>query len=534
MSETTLWHNGHVWADRSTSTHAVAAKDGVIVALGDEALAIKSSAQHVIDLDGKSMTPGFGDGHAHPVFGGTESLFANVRGKFSIEEVVEAVRVWAEANPDAPWVRGEGYDPSIAPRGEMDARWLDAVVSDRPVVLRAVDYHTAWVNTKAMEMAGITADTVDPHDGEITRREDGTPMGTLREWGAWRLVYDLLPDPTEAERVAAVQAASNYYSASGVVWAQDAWVEQETFTTWIAGFKAGALKFRANLAWLAEPDGRWKSEINTMLANKAIVDDLNSPLLSGRTVKFFADGILEGGTAAVLEPYTDCPHSHGIPNWERQELIEAVDAVVAAGLQPHIHAIGDAGIRNALDAFEAARKKHGEILRPTMAHCQLVDKADMHRFKELGVIANFEPLWAQLDPMQLMTILRIGEERAVQQYRMATLLRNGAAVSLGSDWPVSSGVPMLGIGVAITRRTNDGVPDQGWVPEEKLTLDEALHAYTAGVAHQANEDGLWGEITVGARADVVTHNVDLRKIEPMDVRNVEITGTWLGGERVFG
>jgi hypothetical protein len=534
MSKTTVWHNGHVWADIKTTTHAVAATDGVIVALGDQAETLISTANEVVDLAGTSMTPGFGDGHAHPVFGGTESLYAPVRDKNTIEEVIEAVRVWAEANPDAPWIRGEGYDPSIAPRGEMDAHWLDAVVSDRPIVLRAVDYHTVWVNTKALELAGITAATVDPHDGEITRREDGSPMGTLREWGAWRLVYDLLPEPIEAERVAAVKAASDYYSASGVVWAQDAWVEQDTFTTWLAGINAGALTFRTNLAWLAEPDNRWRSELPNMLNNKKIADDLRSPLITGQTVKFFADGILEGGTAAVLEPYTDCPHSHGIANWERQELIEAVDAVVAAGLQPHIHAIGDAGIRNALDAFEAARAKHGDILRPTMAHCQLVDKADMHRFKELGVIANFEPLWAQLDPMQLMTILRIGEERAVQQYRMATLLRNDASVSFGSDWPVSSGVPMQGIGIAITRRTDAGVPEEGWVPEERLTLDEALHAYTAGVAYQANEEGQWGQIKVGARADVVTHTADLRDVEPMQIRNVGVSGTWLAGHRVFG
>lgn len=532
---TIVWHNGSVWVDAHTSTHALAARDGIIVAHGDEAAALIESAATVIDLAGRTAGPGFGDGHAHPVFGGIETLFAPVRGHKTLDDLIAAVRDWAAANPHAPWVRGEGYDPSLAPRGEFDARWLDEIVPDRPVVLRAMDYHTAWVNSRALELAGITASTPEPVDGEITRREDGTPMGTLREWGAWGMVYDLLPPLTYDQRVAAVRAASQAYSSCGVTWAQDAWVEPDVMETWLAGAAAGAMTFRANLAWLAEPEGAWRAVFPTLADLRDCVDREAPDHLTAHTIKFFADGILEGGTAAVLEPYCDCPTSHGIPNWRREELFEAVAECVRLGFQPHIHAIGDAGVRNALDAVEHAIATHGTANNPVMAHCQLVDPADLDRYRELGVIANFEPLWAQLEAEQtVLTIPRIGRERADRQYPIATLLRGGAKVSFGSDWPVTSQVPMKGIGIAITRQTDHGDPPGGWVPEERITLDEALTAYTRGVAVQAGELALWGDLHIGKRADVVVFTENLHALTDHDVRHAQVDGTWLAGRRVYG
>jgi predicted amidohydrolase YtcJ len=224
-----------------------------------------------------------------------------------------------------------------------------------------------------------------------------------------------------------------------------------------------------------------------------------------------------------------------MPNWRREELFEAVAAVVARGFQAHIHAIGDAGIRNALDAFEYARKVGGKLINPVIAHSQLIDPADLPRFKELDVIANFEPLWAQLANEQVvLTIPRLGQERADRQYPMATLLHSGTKISFGSDWPVTSPVPMEGIGIAITRQTDEEFPPGGWVPHERLTLDEALTAYTMGTAVQAGEDELWGDLAIGKRADVVMMDTDIHSLEPMRVRKAKVVGTWLGGVRVFG
>jgi predicted amidohydrolase YtcJ len=531
---TTVWHNGDIWINEHARTSALAACDGQVCAHGEQALELIASADEVVDLAGKTLLPGFGDGHAHPIFGGIETLFAPVRNKESVAEVLAAVAKWAADNPDAPWVRGEGYDPSIAPRGEFDAAWLDEIVSDRPVVLRAMDYHTAWVNTKALELAGITSDTPQPHDGEITLRPDGTPMGTLREWGAWQMVYNLLPELTTDQRIAAVQAASDAFASSGLTWGQDAWVEDDTLETWLTGANAGVLKFRVNLAWLAEPDGRWAKKLPDMIKHRARVANEAPELITGNSVKFFADGILEGGTAAVLEEYCDCPGSHGIPNWSRAELIEAVSAVVREGFQPHIHAIGDAGVRNALDAIEAAINEHGEANNPVIAHCQLVDVADLERFKKLGVIANFEPLWAQLGPEQtVLTIPRLGQERADHQYPIATLLNSETKLSFGSDWPVTTQVPMEGIGVAITRQTDDGKPEGGWVPSERITISQAIAAYTHGVAVQASEAHLWGTLEIGKRADITQLDCTIGQVTPMAVRKVGVLGTWLGGQRVY-
>lgn len=529
---TTVWQNGKVWIDDKNTSHALAATDGIVVAHGDAALAL--AADEKIDLAGRTLLPGFGDGHAHPVFGGIETLFAPVRGPETLAELLGAIKKWADENPDAKWVRGEGYDPSLAPRGEFDAKWLDEIVPDRPVVLRAMDYHTAWVNSKTLELANITKDTPQPSDGEISLREDGTPSGTLREWGAWGPVYELLPALTDEQRDRALRAASDAYSSCGVTWAQDAWVEDDTMETWLQGAKSGALKFRANLAWLAEPEGVWRSKISGFVANRERVNREAADFLSADTVKFFADGILEGGTAAVLEEYCDCPNK-GIPNWTRDELIEAVAEVVKLGFQAHIHAIGDAGIRNALDAFENARKVHGNLINPVIAHSQLIDPADLPRFKELDVIANFEPLWAQLASEQVvLTIPRLGQERADRQYPMATLLHSGTKISFGSDWPVTSPVPMEGIGVAVTRQTDEGFPDGGWVPTERLTLDEALTAYTMGTAVQAGESHLWGSLEIGKRADVVLMDTDIHELAPLEIRNAGVIGTWLGGVRVHG
>lgn len=531
---TTVWHNGKVWIDKENRSTAIAQRDGKICAHGEAALQLIDSADEVIDLDGKTLSPGFGDGHSHPVFGGIETIFAPVRGHDSVESLLAALKKWADENPEAEWVRGEGYDPSLAPRGEFDARWLDEIIPDRPVVLRAMDYHTAWVNTMALNIAGITKDTPQPEGGEITLREDGTPMGTLREWGAWGMVYEKLPELTSTQRIQAIMAASQAFSEGGVTWAQDAWVEPEVLETWLQGAKSGKLTFRANLAWLSEPNGVWKRTFPTLIALKEQVDNEAPEFLTAHTIKFFADGILEGGTAAVLEQYCDCP-SYGIPNWDRDELKLAVSECVRLGFQPHIHAIGDAGVRNALDAFEFAIREHGHANNPIMAHCQLIDPADLPRFKELGVIANFEPLWAQLENEQtVLTIPRLGRDRADRQYPIATLLRSGTKVSFGSDWPVTSQIPMKGIGIAITRKTDHGEPAEGWVPSERITLDEALDCYTRGVAVQAGEELLWGDLGIGKRADVVMFNTDMHELDSFDVRNVKVEGTWLGGKRVFG
>ncbi|GCD97650.1 amidohydrolase [Embleya hyalina] len=515
----------------SGDTDALAVRDGRVIALGADALDLASVADEVVDLGDGLLLPAFGDGHAHPLFGGLEHFGPRIKGLTDVEAIAAEVGRWAAEHPDEEWIVGASYDPTLVPDGEFDARWLDAAVADRPVVLRAYDYHTVWCNTEALRRAGVGSATPEPRLGWIVRRPDGSPMGTLREWHACDLVLDRVPGRPLDELVDALRVAGEAYAGAGLTWVQDAWVEPEMVPAYVEAARRGVLAFRANLAFRADPD-RWRAQRAEFVATRATVTAEGGPLLSARTVKFFADGVIEGGTAAMLAPYCDAPHSCGMPVWAPAALAEAVTAFDADGFQVHIHAIGDAGVRAALDAIEAAASANPEWdRRPVIAHVQIVDPADLARFGRLGVIANFEPLWAQLDALQLeLSIPRVGAERAGRQYPMRGLLDSGAPVSFGSDWPVSSHRPMEGIQVAVTRRTFEGLPEQGWAPHERLTVDQALDAYTDGVAYQAFADDRRG-LVVGAAADVVWLSADPREADPMTLREVAVRGTWLAGTR---
>lgn len=503
--------NGTIWTGvqsggRIGVSHALTEAAGRVVALGERALA--APADDVVDLEGGFLMPGFGDGHAHPMKAGLATLFAPIARETSVTGIAQAVGRWAAAHPDELWIRGEGYDPSLAPGGTFDRAWLDAVVADRPVVLRASDYHTVWVNSRALEIAGIDADTPDPPRGVIERE----PMGTLREWGAWGLVEAHLPALTTAQRRVVAARALEYLAAQGITFVQDAWVEPDDVATW----EVATGNVRANLALLAEPE-RWRTQLPWCADVKASGGDR----WTADSIKFFADGVLESGTAHVLEPYCGCG-GHGLPNWSPDELAAAVTAVVGLGFQPHVHAIGDGGVRSALDACTAAARVHGHAGRPVIAHCQLVDPADLPRFAELGVTANFQPLWAQLDADQeLLTQPRLGPERSTRQYQIASVLRSGANVSFGSDWPVTSGSPLAGIAVAVTRQSADGKPDGGWLPQERVSVEEALSAYTAGVAAQVGATD-WGTLAPGNRAEFAWLAADPRMVEPLEIADIEI------------
>lgn len=560
---TTLFTGGTIWcgADRETSD-ALLVVDGIIAAVGatdcaahlgegsgdlgagrdtvdvdtdDAGTAAKPGATpevERVDLAGGFLMPSFGDGHAHPMFGGLEAEGPQVRACASVEEIVAEVARFAAAHPETEWIVGASYDGSLVEGGLFDARWLDAAVSDRPIVLRAWDYHTVWCNTRALEAAGITADTPDPELGEIPRRADGTPLGTLREWGAVDLIDAVRPPQSEAERLRSIDRAARYYLERGVTWVQDAWVEPGDVDTYLTAAENG-LDIRLNLALYADPR-HFTEQLPVMIESRQRVRAASSPMLTAETVKFFADGVVENETGALLEPYCSSLHNHGLRVWEGDSLAEAVTAVDAAGFQIHIHAIGDAAVRQALDAIESAIAANGpRDRRPVIAHAQLVDSGDLRRFAELGVIANMQPLWAQLDAlMTVLTVPRLGEDRADQQYRMRTILDSGAVLAFGSDWPVSSGSPLEGLAIATSRQTADGQPIGGWTPEEIVDLGRALDAYSASVAHQAFADSaaaLWGVIRPGASADLVILDDDPRTLTPAQLASLPVRAAYLRG-----
>ncbi len=530
---TTLYHGGTIWTATGTEARALLVRDGVVEAVGDEAEAAAATADTVVDLDGGLLMPSFGDGHCHPLFGGMEAEGPDVRSCGSVAEIVAEVRRYADEHPELEWITGASYDGSLAEAGLFDARWLDEAVADRPVVLRAWDYHTAWVNSKALELAGIDASTADPELGEIPRRADGTPLGTLREWGAVDLVAAVMPPRSTEVGIRALQRAGRYYLERGVTWVQDAWVEPADVDVYVAAATSDAMPLRVNLAFYADPR-RFADQLPDMVAARERVEAARSRRLTANTVKFFADGVVENETGALLEPYCSGLHSHGMSVWGAQRLAEAVVATDAAGFQVHIHAIGDSAVRQALDAIERAIRENGRRdRRPVIAHAQLVDDADLARFAELGVIANMQPLWAQLDAlMTVLTVPRLGPERADRQYRLRSLAGTGATLAFGSDWPVSSGDPRDGLAIAASRRTVHGDPAGGWTPHEIVPMDDALGAYTAAVAHQAFADRAaapWGRIVPGASADLVWLARDPRTVDPHELPAVEVRETYLAG-----
>jgi predicted amidohydrolase YtcJ len=291
---------------------------------------------------------------------------------------------------------------------------------------------------------------------------------------------------------------------------------------------------RFNLALYADPR-HFDSQVTHFDEQRRAVADAANPLLTANTVKFFADGVVENETGALLQPYCSGLHSHGMRNWEGDSLAEAARQVDDLGLQIHIHAIGDAAVRQALDAIEHVVRVNGpRDRRPVIAHCQLIDDADLARFAALGVIPNMQPLWAQLDAlMTVLTVPRLGVERADKQYPIRTLDTSGAPLGFGSDWPVSSGAPLDGIAVATSRCTSEGEPDGGWTPHEILPIERALSAYTAGVANQAFADNDWGVLTPGASADLVWLDRDPRATAPLDLPAVAIRATYLRGAPAY-
>lgn len=520
---------GSLWCPTDGDIEAVAVREGRIIAVGDAARALMDTADELVMIDEGVLVPAFGDGHAHPLFGGLEADGPQIRAQSTIDGIVAEVARWAAAHPDEPWIRGASYDPSLAPDGLFDARWLDSAVADRPVALQAADYHTMWVNSRALELAGITVGTPDPPLGQIPRRTDGSPLGTLREWGAIDLITAVIGPRPMQEQVRALERAARMYAALGVTWVQDAWVEADTLEVYLEAARTDRLPIRFNLALYADPR-RWPTQLDDLIHARRRVEAVGHPFLTAATVKFFADGVIESGTAALLDHYCGCPGETGMLVWPPDLLAQAVTAVDAAGFQPHLHVIGDRAARVALDALAAAEQANGpRDRRPVLAHLQLIDPVDRPRLAALGVIANAEPLWAQLDDVMTgLTAPRLGAARSDGQYPWADLLDLGTELSFGSDWPVSSPDPLEGMAVACTRQTGQRHPPGGWTPSQRLTVGAAFRAQTAGTAYQGFRTA--GRLAVGHDADLVHLSRDPRRLDdPCAFDAMRPRRVWIGG-----
>lgn len=524
---------------RSRAT-SVAVRDGRIVAVGhDEVRELIGPRTDVVDLAGKSLLPGFQDAHVHPQGAGLELGLCHLADTVDPAEYLRRIKVYADEHPDVEWITGGGWSLEAFPGGAPTAAALDAIVPDRPVFLPNRDHHGAWVNSRALEHAGIDARTPDPADGRIERDADGNPTGMLQE-GAVHLVGRLVPVPTPEEQLAALLRAQAVLHSYGVTAWQDAIVGAYANMTdpapsYLAALDQGLLTARVvgALWWDRE---RGAEQIPELLARR---EELHRDRFRATTVKVMQDGIAENHTAAMLTPYlTGCgcaSDNSGISFVEPGELKKYVTELDASGFQVHFHALGDRAVREALDAVECARTANGRRdTRHHLAHLQVVHPHDVPRFRALGASANLQMLWAAHEPqMDELTLPFLGAERGARQYPFGDLLRAGATLAAGSDWPVSSPDPFQAIHVAVNRiapGAPEGTPE--FLPGQRLDLGTALAAYTAGSAHVNHLDDISGSITVGKSADLVVLDRDPFAGPSEEIAATRVLETFVEGRRV--
>jgi hypothetical protein len=554
-----LFDNGLIFtADGSgvPRREPVAVADGRILAVGSAARELAGPRTEQVDLAGRLLVPGFQDSHIHAIFGGLELGRCELSALGTARQYLDAVADYARANPDQEWITGGGWSLEAFPNGLPTAAALDSVVADRPVFLPNRDHHGAWVNSRALELAGITRDTPDPADGRIERDERGAPTGMLQE-GAIRLVESLLPAVSTEELDAAFDRAQTLLHSLGITAWQDALVgsglgQPDNFAVYLRAANSGRLTARVRGALWWERD-RGAEQIEAFIERRRVGRAEGDGRFDPGSIKIMQDGIIENGTAALTSPYVSrsaspcgCASSNGTASngtasnqnsglsFVDPDLLRGyVARLDAEGFQVHFHALGDRAVREALDAIEAARKANGpSSLRHHLAHLQVVHPEDIARFAALDAVANIQPLWACHEPqMDELAIPVLGEERADWQYPFKSLLTSGATLAAGSDWPVSSPDPIQGAHVAVNRVT-PGEHGAALTPDQRLTLAEALTAYTAGTAHLNHLDST-GRIAPGLLADLAVLDRNPFDGPSEAIHETQVTATYGGGTLVY-
>ncbi|MFI6767356.1 amidohydrolase [Streptomyces sp. NPDC050355] len=520
---------------------AVAVRGDRIVAVGHEPEVrdLIGPGTEVVDLGGRLLIPGFQDAHVHPVGGGMELALCDLSSAETADAYRELIGRYAATHPDVPWITGGGWSLEAFPGGMPTREFLDALVPDRPVFLVNRDHHGGWANSRALELAGLTARTPDPADGRIERAADGRPSGMLQE-GAMRLVAELIPAAGLDEQIAGLLRAQRLLHSYGVTAWQDAMLGDgpgtvDAVPAYLAARQDGKLTARVTGA-LWWDRARGVEQIPELIAKRA---ELTGGRLRATSVKIMQDGIAENHTAAMLTPYlTACgcaSDNSGISFIDPEELRAYVTLLDAEDFQVHFHALGDRAVREALDAVEAARRTNGRRdTRPHLAHLQVVHPDDVPRFRRLGATANIQALWAAHEPqMDELTIPFLGAQRAARQYPFGDLLRAGATLAAGSDWPVSSPDPLAALHVAVNRRTPEApssVPV--FLPEQRIDLGSALAAYTAGSAYANHLDDT-GSIQPGKLADLVVLDRDPFDGPDEEIAETRVLQTFVGGRRVY-
>lgn len=497
--------------------------DGRITAVGDDEM--QNEYADATQIDGKQqfVLPGLHDGHGHVSSQGLLGVELNIAGVESLDIAVAEIAAYAKENPGSGWIKGRGWNQVLWPVQEFPtATAIDVVVADRPVWLRRIDGHAGWANSKALELAEISDDTPDPIGGKIIRDDNGKATGTLID-SAMDFVAAKISPITKDEYRKAFKTAFKELTSLGLTSIHDAGISIDEAETYLSMADNGEMSMRIYAMM-------WQAGENLDAIGKPIIAYGNDRL-DIRSVKLMSDGALGSRGAAMIDPYEDDAENHGLRMYTQAELDGYVKKANNMGFQVGIHAIGDYGNRQSLDAFEKSQGGQKSPLRNRVEHAQIIALDDIPRFAELGVIASMQATHATSD--MNMAEDRIGIERVKGAYAWRKLIDSGAVIANGSDFPVELANPMHGMYASVARKSRAGLPENGWRLEDGLTREETLHSFTLAAAYAALQEDRLGSLEPGKWADFIVVDRDFFVIPEAEIDDIQVLQTWVGGEMVY-
>ena len=538
-----IFVNGEIWTgdDAHPKAEALAVSGDKILAVGStkEIRALAAPDTAVVDLKGRLLVPGFQDSHLH--FPGASVNSVRLDGLETLDAFQKQLGEFAKSHPHLTWITGGGWGYSVFPNLTVDKKYIDAVISDRPVYVSERDGHMGLANSKALQLARITSDTPDPPNGHIMKDAKGEPTGELKE-AAQRLILRHMPSPTEQEVYETLLKHLDEAAADGLTSVQNASWSPADQPVYLRALAAGTLKLRFRFAPLILPtdggaprDHKLKTPLTAedLKLYKELRDMFHGPLIKFGSIKGFLDGTVDARTAAMFEPYVG--GGTGIPFWEQDDLNKTVALYDKEGFQVLLHAIGDKAINMALNSFEYAAKTNGKTgRRHRVEHAEVPRLADLPRFKELGVIASTQPLFANPDATVLKNYaVLLGPERASHADAFKLYDDAGAVQAFGSDWGVFDFAPLKGIYCAVTRTTPEGTPKGGWYPENRITVEAALRHYTRDGAYANFDEEVRGTLTPGKLADLVVLSKNILTVPPTEIVKTKVLLTVMGGRDTY-
>ena len=514
---------------------AVAIQHGKIVAVGDdpEIERMRGTGTKVINAGGKLVLPGFVDCHIHFIDGAFSLGRVNLEGAKDPADIQKRLREYAAEHPGDDWILGRGWNYAMfGPAALPHKKYLDEIFPNRPVFLEGYDGHTYWANSKALVLAGITRETPDPPNGAIVRdTKTGEATGALKE-SAQDKVAEIIPKPSRAEKLLALRAGMKWANEHGITRVHSAGQDFEVLELFDEMRHRGDLTVRMYIAYFLNPPELRPQDLDAIeQARKRFHDDW----IDANAVKFMVDGVVESHTAAMLEPYSDDASLKGKLFWEPSNYKSAVAELDKRGLQLFTHAIGDYGVRTALDAYENAEmRNHTRDGRPRIEHIETIAASDIPRFGKLGVIASMQPLHSYPDSDTLDVWARnAGPDRASRAWAWKSIADAGGRLAFGSDWPVVTLNPWEGVQTAVTRQTSEGKPEAGFVPEQRLPVAQVIEGYTLGAAFAGRREKSEGSLEIGKLADLIILSQNIFDVEPHKIGATKVVTTIVGGRLVY-